>query len=38
VWPESRRSNPAVRAFVGFLQEIFPSPAPWDVLVQAHAS
>jgi len=20
------------------LQEIFPSPAPWDVLVQAHAS
>lgn len=38
VWPESRRSNPAVKAFVCFLQEIFPSPAPWDVLVQAHAS
>ncbi|WP_321846943.1 LysR family transcriptional regulator [Burkholderia cepacia] len=38
VWPESRRSNPAVKAFVGFLQDIFPSPAPWDVLVQAHAS
>jgi DNA-binding transcriptional LysR family regulator len=38
VWPESRRSNPAVRAFVRFLQDLFPSPAPWDVLVQAHTS
>jgi DNA-binding transcriptional LysR family regulator len=38
VWPESWRSNPAVRAFVGFLQDIFPSPAPWDVLVREHAS
>ena len=31
VWPERRRSNPAVKAFVDFLQDIFPSPAPWDV-------
>ncbi|MDR5856225.1 LysR family transcriptional regulator [Caballeronia sp. LZ062] len=38
VWPESRRSNPAVKAFVGFLQDICPSPAPWDVLVRDHAS
>ncbi len=37
VWPERRRSNPAVKAFVDFLQDIFPSPAPWDVLVRDHA-
>jgi DNA-binding transcriptional LysR family regulator len=33
VWPESRRGSPNVRAFIEFLLEIFPSPAPWDVLV-----
>jgi DNA-binding transcriptional LysR family regulator len=32
-WPESRRGNPNVKAFVDFLAEVFPSPAPWDVLV-----
>ncbi|MDR5809184.1 substrate binding domain-containing protein [Caballeronia sp. LZ019] len=37
VWPESRRGNPAVKAFVAFLQDVFPSPAPWDVLVQTRA-
>ncbi len=30
-WPESRRSNPNVKAFVAFLAEIFPNPTPWDV-------
>ena len=30
LWSESRRGNPNVRAFVAFLQEIFPDPAPWD--------
>ncbi|MCF4124408.1 LysR family transcriptional regulator [Methylobacterium sp. SyP6R] len=30
LWPESRRANPNVRAFLGFLDEIFPAPAPWD--------
>jgi len=29
LWPESRRSNPTVRAFVQFLTEICPNPAPW---------
>jgi DNA-binding transcriptional LysR family regulator len=31
LWAESRRGNPNVRAFVAFLVETFPSPAPWDV-------
>lgn len=26
VWPESRRGNPAVKAFIAFLEEVFPSP------------
>jgi DNA-binding transcriptional LysR family regulator len=33
LWPESRRGSPNVRAFVALLGELFPSPAPWDVLV-----
>lgn len=33
VWPESRRGSPNVKAFVEFLLEIFPSPAPWDLIV-----
>jgi DNA-binding transcriptional LysR family regulator len=33
MWPESRRGSPNVKAFVAFLQEIFPNPAPWDVIV-----
>jgi DNA-binding transcriptional LysR family regulator len=33
LWPESRRGSPNVRTFVAFLSELFPSPAPWDVLV-----
>jgi len=36
MWPESRRGSPNVKAFVEFLLEIFPSPAPWDLIV-AHA-
>ncbi|MBZ8140756.1 LysR family transcriptional regulator [Rubrivivax gelatinosus] len=35
VWPESRRASPNVRAFVSFLDELFPSPAPWDELIAA---
>ncbi|USX25916.1 LysR family transcriptional regulator [Oxalobacteraceae bacterium OTU3CINTB1] len=33
VWPESRRGSPNVKAFIEFLIELFPSPAPWDVIV-----
>jgi DNA-binding transcriptional LysR family regulator len=33
LWPESRRGNPNVKAFVEFLIEIFPSPTPWDQVV-----
>lgn len=33
MWPESARGNPSVKAFVEFMLEIFPSPAPWDVIV-----
>ncbi|TAV64753.1 LysR family transcriptional regulator [Rhizobium leguminosarum] len=33
LWPESRRGNPNVNAFVAFLQGVFPAPAPWDVVV-----
>jgi DNA-binding transcriptional LysR family regulator len=39
MWPESRRGSPNVKAFIEFLLEIFPSPAPWDVIVsQAQSS
>lgn len=31
LWSESRRGNPNVKAFVAFLQEIFPDPTPWDL-------
>jgi DNA-binding transcriptional LysR family regulator len=30
LWPESRRSNPTVRAFVQFMAEVCPDPAPWN--------
>jgi DNA-binding transcriptional LysR family regulator len=30
LWPESRRGNPNVKAFVKFLREVFSSPTPWD--------
>lgn len=33
LWPESRRGNPNVKAFLAFLDEVFPSPTPWDTLV-----
>jgi DNA-binding transcriptional LysR family regulator len=35
LWPESRRSNPNVKAFLAFLEEVFPSPPPWDRLLLA---
>lgn len=35
VWPESRRGNPNVKAFVAFLEELFPSPSPWDLTIAA---
>lgn len=37
VWPDSRRASPNVRAFVSFLAEVFPSPAPWDATIAAAA-
>lgn len=30
LWPESRRGNPTVKAFVAFLGEVFPAEATWD--------
>ena len=33
LWPGSRRGNPTVKALVGFLEEVFPSPTPWDFLI-----
>jgi DNA-binding transcriptional LysR family regulator len=38
LWPESRRGSPNVKAFVSFLTEIFPAPAPWDDLIQKKAA
>ncbi|MCO4855343.1 substrate binding domain-containing protein [Herbaspirillum sp. WGmk3] len=35
LWPESRRSSPNVKAFLGLLDEVFASPPPWDVLIDA---
>ena len=34
LWPENRRGSPNVRAFLTLLAEIFPSPPPWDRLVE----
>lgn len=30
LWPESRRGNPTVKAFVAFLVDLFPNPTSWD--------
>ncbi|ANL28624.1 LysR family transcriptional regulator protein [Rhizobium phaseoli] len=35
LWPESRRGNPTVRAFVAFLGEVFPAEAAWDRIFAA---
>jgi DNA-binding transcriptional LysR family regulator len=32
LWPETRRGNPNVKAFLEFLGELFPDPTPWDVV------
>ena len=37
VWPESRRGSPHVKAFISYLEEVFPSPAPWDATITASA-
>jgi DNA-binding transcriptional LysR family regulator len=37
-WPESRRGNPNVKAFVAYVEELFPSPPPWDLTITAAAS
>lgn len=38
VWPESRRASPGVKAFIAFLEELFPSPAPWDAVIATGAA
>jgi DNA-binding transcriptional LysR family regulator len=38
VWPESRRASPNVKAFISFLKEVFPSPAPWDGVIAESVS
>ncbi|MBX5067322.1 LysR family transcriptional regulator [Rhizobium lentis] len=35
LWPESRRANPNVKAFLTFLDEVFPARPPWDEVVFA---
>jgi DNA-binding transcriptional LysR family regulator len=35
VWPDSRRSSPNVKAFVSYLEEIFPTPATGESLMTA---
>ncbi|TFW27914.1 LysR family transcriptional regulator [Duganella callida] len=37
LWPQSRRSNPNVRAFLSFLEEVFPPEPPWDAVISAAA-
>jgi DNA-binding transcriptional LysR family regulator len=37
VWPESRRANPNVKAFVSYLEEVFAAAAPWDAVISASA-
>jgi DNA-binding transcriptional LysR family regulator len=37
LWPESRRGNPNVKAFLAFLGEVFPSPPPWDRVLASSA-
>ncbi len=38
LWPESRRANPNVRAFLAFLDEVFPTPPPWNDLLTTYGS
>jgi len=35
LWPESRRGNPTVKAFVAFLGEVFPAEAAWERIFAA---
>lgn len=36
LWPESRRTSPNVKAFLGLLDEVFVSPPQWDILIGGH--
>ncbi|WP_040260899.1 LysR family transcriptional regulator [Pseudomonas massiliensis] len=38
LWPESRRGSPNVKAFLEFLQEVFPAITPWDEIVATAAT
>ena len=38
LWPDNRRSSPNVRAFLDLLTEIFPSPPPWDRLLESEGA
>ena len=31
LWPESRRGRPNVKAFIGVLQDVLPTPMPWGI-------
>jgi DNA-binding transcriptional LysR family regulator len=37
LWPESRRSNPCVKAFIGFLDDLFRAPTIWDTVAGSRA-
>jgi DNA-binding transcriptional LysR family regulator len=34
LWPANRRRNPNVKVFLSLLEELFPSPAPWDAFLK----
>lgn len=34
LWPEGRRASPNVKAFLGFLTDIFPRDPPWDAVMR----
>ncbi|MCU4119097.1 LysR family transcriptional regulator [Variovorax sp. N23] len=38
VWPQSRRASPNVKAFISFLEDVFPSPAPWGAAIAESVS
>jgi DNA-binding transcriptional LysR family regulator len=37
LWPQSRRGNPNVKAFLSFLDTVFPEQTPWDAVIAAAA-
>nr|WP_315248634.1 LysR substrate-binding domain-containing protein [uncultured Duganella sp.] len=38
LWPQSRRGNPNVKAFLSFLDTVFPPQPPWDAMIAGSES